>query len=167
MEKGRIEFDDPTFRPLAEISAANRLPAHSHLRGAAMGSFIDGVNTALTNERPLNIVIHCPNCGMQHIDKPEPDICVCGHSSSFHLDEQEDISIRCEHGVLEEDIDCPCRGFTVAWGNPPHKTHLCHGCGTKWRPADAPTNGVEAVQTRGENDTWPVIEALNKTDGEV
>lgn len=42
------------------------------------------------------------------------------------------------------------------WGNPPHKSHLCHGCGCIWRPADVPTNGVASTATRGKNDTWPV-----------
>ena len=28
-------------------------------------------------------------------------------------------------------------------------------CGTIWRPADIPTNGVAAITTRGERDNWP------------
>lgn len=40
------------------------------------------------------------------------------------------------------------------WDNPPHRSHLCHGCGTIWRPADVPTNGVAKPQTRGEKDTF-------------
>lgn len=40
------------------------------------------------------------------------------------------------------------------WTNPPHKSHLCHACGTVWRPADVPTNGVARIQTRGDADTW-------------
>jgi hypothetical protein len=39
------------------------------------------------------------------------------------------------------------------WTNPPHKSHLCHGCGLVWRPASVPTTGVESVP-RGEHDTW-------------
>lgn len=62
------------------------------------------------------MVLHCPKCGRQHIDKPEP---------------------------------------STGWNNPPHKSHLCHRCGCVWRPADVPTNGVEATQTRGERDNWP------------
>jgi hypothetical protein len=52
---------------------------------------------------------------------------------------------------------------TIGWTNPSHKSHLCRvedgGCGTVWRPADVPTNGVERVQTRGKADTWPELEA--------
>lgn len=38
------------------------------------------------------------------------------------------------------------------WMNPPHRSHLCHRCGTVWRPADVATNGVVATKTRGSND---------------
>jgi len=39
------------------------------------------------------------------------------------------------------------------WTNPPHKSHLCHNCGTVWRPADVQTNGVASAKTRGDKDT--------------
>jgi hypothetical protein len=67
--------------------------------------------------------------------------------------------------VLAEPIDmilpCPrCGKLHVdnpepenGWDNPPHKSHLCHGCGTIFRPADVPTHGVAAIKTRGENDS--------------
>lgn len=42
---------------------------------------------------------------------------------------------------------------TPDWTNPPHKSHLCHGCGCIWRPADVPTEGVEAIATVGKSDT--------------
>lgn len=41
------------------------------------------------------------------------------------------------------------------WTNPPHKSHLCHHCGTIWRAADVPTNGVGRAKTQGEKDTYP------------
>lgn len=47
------------------------------------------------------------------------------------------------------------------WRNQPHRTHLCHGCGHRWRPADVPTNGVEAVKTKGADDDPPPITALD------
>jgi hypothetical protein len=43
---------------------------------------------------------------------------------------------------------------TPGWSNPPHRSHLCHGCGCIWRPADVPTNGVAAIATQGKADTW-------------
>lgn len=53
-------------------------------------------------------------------------------------------------GLLHVDGPEPDTG----WTNPPHKSHLCHGCGTLWRPADVPTNGVIRIATRGNADTW-------------
>ncbi|HJS82373.1 MAG TPA: hypothetical protein VJ742_06005, partial [Nitrososphaera sp.] len=53
-------------------------------------------------------------------------------------------------GKLHVDAPEPENG----WDNPSHKSHLCHGCGTIFRPADVPTNGVAAIKTRGDADTW-------------
>lgn len=52
----------------------------------------------------------------------------------------------------KQHIDAPDER-TPDWTNPPHRSHLCHGCGFTWRPADVPTNGVERIKTRGKNDT--------------
>lgn len=43
---------------------------------------------------------------------------------------------------------------TQDWDNPPHRSHLCHVCGTIWRPADIATNGVKTIVTVGKADTW-------------
>lgn len=64
---------------------------------------------------PIDMVLHCPACGVQHIDEP---------------DER-----------------------TPDWKNPPHRSHLCHGCEHIWRPADIATNGVRAIVTQGKNDS--------------
>jgi hypothetical protein len=53
-------------------------------------------------------------------------------------------------GLLHIDAPDPAKD----WTNPPHKSHLCHGCGTIWRPADVPTVGVAAITTKGRADTW-------------
>ena len=75
---------------------------------------------------PIDMVLFCPACGMQHIDAAE----------THGLD------------VGETRADAPAE-----WSNPPHRSHLCHGCGHTWRPADVPTNGVQAVKTCGQNDS--------------
>lgn len=54
-------------------------------------------------------------------------------------------------GLLHVDAPKP----ELQWTNPPHKSHLCHYCGTIWRPADIETNGVIRIKTRGKGDTWP------------
>jgi len=79
------------------------------------------------SDKPIDMVLHCPNCGMQHIDEPD--------AGSF---------------MLAEDAAQYGAGH---WTNPPHRSHLCHGCKHVWRPADVPTNGVAAVKTQGKNDS--------------
>lgn len=64
---------------------------------------------------PIPMVLHCPKCGLQHVDAPAPD---------------------------------------KDWTNPPHKSHLCHGCGLVWRPADVATTGVASITSAGKDDTW-------------
>lgn len=76
---------------------------------------------------PLAMVLHCPKCHKQHIDKDEGA------------------------GMLAEDV----ASYGEPWRNPPHRSHLCAHCGCQWRPADVPTTGVESVATRGKHDTWP------------
>lgn len=80
---------------------------------------------------PIDMVLHCPACGQQHIDGPE------GQFYPGHTAEESDY-VNKYHGL---------------WANPPHRSHLCHGCGNIWRPADIPTNGVPAVKTRGKKDS--------------
>lgn len=65
------------------------------------------------NSLAIDMILFCPNCGLQHVDKAEVD----------------------------------------GWQNPPHRSHLCHGCMFVWRPADAYTNGVAEITTHGKNDS--------------
>lgn len=51
-----------------------------------------------------------------------------------------------------QHIDAPDER-TPDWQNQPHRSHLCHGCGLIWRPADVPTIGVEHTQTSGRGDS--------------
>lgn len=79
---------------------------------------------------PIDMVLHCPVCRLQHIDRPEGNF-LPGHTAE------------------ENDVALAAMGY---WTNPPHRSHLCHGCGHIWRPADVPTNGVAAAKTKGKND---------------
>lgn len=95
----------------------------------------------MISDKPLDLILHCPSCGQQHIDEAKPEVCEkCGIDVDTH-------------------DRAGCDRFT-AWLNPPHKSHRCGGCNTVWRPADFQTNGVSAVRTRGDNDTWPVSRVL-------
>lgn len=86
---------------------------------------------------PIDMVLHCPKCHPQHIDAPKTcDMGVgCDEVSVCYADAIGELG-RCTH-----------------WMNPPHRSHLCHGCGHIWRPADVPTDGVLAVQTKGDHDS--------------
>lgn len=77
--------------------------------------------------QPIDMVLHCPACGMQHIDAPERGVLVSGGPNAGRV--------------------------RAGWSNPPHRSHLCHSCGHIWRPADVPTNGIQAVATKGKNDS--------------
>lgn len=117
------------------------------------------------SDKPIDVVLHCPKCGAQHIDRPEPEHDLYRDGDvplpPAILDTNGQVVLglcrRCGRG--ESDLTEPC------WGNPPHKSHLCQRCGTIWRPADVATNGVEAVVTRGERDTWPKVSATAAPHG--
>lgn len=159
-EEGRIEFDDPTYRQQRQLAidpiAIKYLkydigPSRGDLEQAYNAGFNAALNVATTS-KPIDMLIFCPSCKTLHIDAPEPEgDCECGHSLDVHILYGDEIpEVPCS-------ANCYCGDFEAAWTNPPHKSHLCHGCGTVFRPADVPTNGVAEINTRGENDTWPEV----------
>lgn len=83
--------------------------------------------------KPIDMVLHCPECHTQHIDRDETP------------------------SDREWAAQSAGKREVQYWNNPPHKSHLCHGCRCIWRPADVPTNGVAAVKTRGKADRWPKV----------
>jgi len=90
---------------------------------------------------PIDMVLHCPACGLQHIDAPEFNSTRRDPFPSFGADP------------------------ALSWTNPPHRSHLCHGCGHVWRPADVPTNGVVAVKTTGKADS-PIVQPAASQEGD-
>lgn len=92
---------------------------------------------------PIDMILHCPACGVQHIDAPEPS-------------------------MLGFDAAMYGGNWPNRWTNPPHRSHLCHGCGHIWRPADVATNGVAAIKTKGKNDSPPAaLRQQPATDAEL
>jgi hypothetical protein len=89
----------------------------------------------LSKQKPIDMILHCPNCGEQHIDAPK--VYQCQHPTC---------------GCAMTDGP-PCQAEHNSWENPPHRSHLCHACGHIWRPADVPTNGVAEIKTKGTNDS--------------
>ncbi len=88
----------------------------------------------ITKDAPIDMVLYCPKCGMQHVD----------------ADESQELSIG---GTLESGT------VRIGWDNPPHRSHLCHGCGHVWRPSDHPTNGVARTVSGKDADTQPSKDA--------
>lgn len=84
---------------------------------------------------PIDMVLHCPACSLQHIDAEVPGAMV---------------QVPTPLGLTGMATSWQWR---KGWSNPPHRSHLCHGCGHIWRPADVPTNGVATVQTKGKSDS--------------
>lgn len=94
---------------------------------------------------PIDMILHCPACGLQHIDK----------------DNSDEVRIKAaERGFVHGSRDWENFVEENEWENPPHRSHLCDGCGHIWRPADVPTNGVKAIKTKGEKDSVPPTEDL-------
>lgn len=87
------------------------------------------------DDAPIPMLLFCPQCSMQHIDAPE--------TPRFSNDDT---------GASEEYRET----MFPAWTNPPHRSHLCHGCGHIWRPADVATTGVAALKTSGKRDGSPI-----------
>lgn len=82
-------------------------------------------------QTPIDMVLHCPQCMTQHIDRPV---------GQFYP------------GMTADESAAQNKAYGH-WDNPPHRSHLCAECGHIWRPADVPTNGVVAIKTRGRNDS--------------
>ena len=96
------------------------------------------VSQAARTTESLDMVLYCPSCGQQHIDKDETKNRAHAPNCNLFFDMSN-------HG-------CNC-GFSKLWNNPPHRTHLCASCGHQWRPADVATNGVEDIKTHGARDS--------------
>lgn len=87
---------------------------------------------------PIDMILHCPACGTQHIDAEESE-------------EQRAIQAA-ELGLVHGSRDWESF-MEKRWLNEPHRSHLCHHCKHIWRPADVPTNGVGEIKTKGKDDS--------------
>lgn len=118
---------------LKDIEAV--LARHSCPAGATMTDWIDEQLTALAaTAKPIDMLLLCPACGMQHIDAVETGTT-----------------------LSRSGLDTLTETEVVTWSNPPQRTHMCHGCGHQWRPADVATNGVAELKTKGRNDSPRVV----------
>lgn len=94
--------------------------------------------------KPIPMILYCPACGEQHIDKAEEPRRLANGN----------VAHGCE--MCDGEDECTCPGWKPRWWtNPPHRSHLCDNCGHIWRPADVPTEGVASIATVGEKDHPP------------
>lgn len=94
-------------------------------------------------EAPIPMVLFCPECGLRHVDAPESDVTMY------------------PEGAWRDGPMVRVPG----WKNPPHRSHLCHGCGCIWRPADVATVGVAKIETRGKADTFDAAKEREAAKG--
>ncbi|PNE59848.1 hypothetical protein A8H39_01495 [Paraburkholderia fungorum] len=122
------------FHALIDVAAQRALTAAevSKAGGVVRAYVMLGRPAADADARPIPMLLFCPKCGAQHVDAPE-------HNADPHSTREADESV--ESNVQE-------------WTNPPHRSHLCHACGTVWRPADVATTGVSNIDTHGNADNW-------------
>lgn len=124
--------DNPDVVPYEELARIA-----NEKREAVLG-FFSAYLAAVPVSEPVDMILHCPSCGLQHIDAPETH------------------EVLTASGLAE----------VPDWTNPPHRSHLCHGCSHIWRPADVPTNGVAAIATKGSADS-PAANAGVLSNGEI
>jgi hypothetical protein len=129
---------------------------------------------------PVPMLLHCPRCLTQHVDAPDEakgwtnpphrshlchacgtvwrpaDVATTGVASIETSDAAPvpaapvPMLLHCPR-CLTQHVDAPDEA--KGWTNQPHRSHLCHACGTVWRPADVATTGVASIGTSGAADT--------------
>lgn len=115
-----VEYEDAAIAGTPhKVSPDGPLRADFRAARHALSQIAQGAG----EERPIPMILHCPACGLQHIDAPDPD-------ATHWVDGSR----------------------SIPWTNPPHRSHLCQGCGLIWRPADVATDGVTTITTRGQSD---------------
>lgn len=88
--------------------------------------------------RPVDMILHCPQCHQQHIDEAKV--------STPDFDSMpDDPGFREEHPDWPACVEAMRKWQADNWTNPPHRKHLCAHCGCEWTPANVPTNGVAAL----------------------
>lgn len=102
------------------------------------------------------MIIFCPDCHRQHIDRPDPEaVELADLQDEYHLNSLGDRPQSMAADRLRRMMELEAADL---WTNPVHKSHTCRtedgGCGLIFRIADVPTNGVEQIKTIGKDDTW-------------
>jgi hypothetical protein len=118
--------------------------------GKGIAPFCKATPTLKPSVNPIDVVLFCPKCCTQHIDAPEEP------KPSKPSDSTGAMAAAYFGTPAERAVD----NIFGGWTNPPHKSHLCHGCGHIWRPSDHPTNGVAATVSGKDADVKPSVNEL-------
>jgi hypothetical protein len=132
-------------RSLKEMQERFQRDLNAHLLGA--------VRDALEST-PIPMILFCPNCLRQHIDRPAPAMFVQRNSLGeiYRWLGQSEFQRR----LQEKTLNTGTWEVLPPWTNPPHKSHECQHCMHVWRPCDHPTVGVESINTKGKKDRFAV-----------
>lgn len=98
------------------------------------------------SQEPIRMILHCPTCGLQHIDRPN------------HWSDRFDPPTGSEHPDDLEALLQAAKAYEAEWTNPAHKSHKCLRCGEIWRPADVYTTGVLEIKTSGQHDSYKPLD---------
>lgn len=95
------------------------------LEPGAMQMLVPSESVQFPIALPIDMVLRCPKCSLQHIDAPEPS----------PVDECPASGLRCHIGPYGPNGERQCKycGSEAHWTNPPHRSHKCGGCGHIWR----------------------------------
>lgn len=95
--------------------------------------------------KPLDMIIFCPHCKTQHVDEPNPGMCMdCGHIRASHALNVLPAGSRADVCAVP---GCMCKAFNP-WTNPPHRKHRCQNaaCNKVFAvTATLKTNGVKEL----------------------
>ena len=154
---GAADLPEALHRVIDDFERRERGIPQAHIAAALVTELRAALTARAAAAQPgdigrksIDMVLHCPKCGLQHIDK----------------DNYEELRIEAAELGVDREGDRELERWIEEreWPNPPHRSHLCASCKHIWRPADACTNGVLAVKTKGQEDS-PIEDVATRIYG--
>jgi hypothetical protein len=141
-------LDELETNILSDLARENRathyVDDHCFNRGLDKAAEIVKELVGQMRDTPVDMILFCPKCRLQHVDKADPDKCQdCGHAVTDHYADDRAPE---QTGICMANPVCACKKFNP-WLNPVHKKHRCQNpaCNEVFKPANIPTNGVEEL----------------------
>jgi len=145
---GTPPADLPPIPPIAQLPGPAEVYSAAPEQAVDLLSALSRTGPAERPAPPVDMVLHCPACRMQHIDR----------------DNSQELRIEAaQRGFICGSADWEAFIEQRKWTNPPHRSHLCAGCKHVWRPSDVATNGVAAVASAGKHDS-PIAQPIRGMD---